>query len=328
MYGLTRVFVRRMVGSIPLLMLVSIIAFVLMRLAPGDPVAMYLSSDMGDADAETIARIREYLGLNQPLHAQYWQWLRRIASGDLGYSLMTRRPVAVMIFEVLPNTLLLAGVSLVLAVSTGIVLGVATALRRRTLFDYVITAGVFVGYSVPAFSLGLLLLYLFSFELKLLPSAGMRSVRDPVASSVVDVLRHSILPVLATTVEQLAVWVRYQRTAFIDVLSQDYLRTARAKGLRESVVILRHAWRNSLIPIVTRLGLSFSTLVGGSFIIESVFAWPGMGSLGMEAIRFRDYPVSMGIVLISSIMIILGNLVADISYVALDPRVRLEEKAL
>jgi peptide/nickel transport system permease protein len=232
-----------------------------------------------------------------------------------------------VIFEVLPNSMLLAGISLPLAVIIGVSLGVATAIWRRSWLDYIVTTVVFIGYSIPSFYLALLLLYYLSFRYQLLPSSGMRSLRMGHDNPTVDVLLHAIMPLLTYTFVRLVVWVRFQRNSLIEVLSQDYLRTARAKGLSERVVLLRHAWRNSLIPIITQLGLSFSGLVGGSFIIETIFAWPGIGRLGVESIRFRDYPVAMGILLISSIMIILGNLISDVSYMMLDPRVNIEGKA-
>jgi peptide/nickel transport system permease protein len=254
-------------------------------------------------------------------------WLSRAVRGDLGNSLTTKRPVTQVILEVLPNSLLLAAISLTVAVVVGVVLGILTAVRQNSLFDHVVTSLSFIGYSVPSFYVALLLLYVLSFRLKWLPSSGMRSLRFTGHGPTMDLLRHAVMPVIAYTVIRLVGWLRFQRNSLIEVLNQDYLRTARAKGLDERAVLFRHAWRNSLIPIVTRLGLTFSALVGGSFIIESIFAWPGIGRLGIESIRFRDYPVSMGILLLSSIMIILGNLLADITYVILDPRVSFERRA-
>lgn len=322
-----RVILRRIINAIPVLLLASFLSFMLMHLAPGDPVYMYMSSGMIEADPEVVERVREAMGLNRPLPVQYVLWLSRAVRGDLGYSLTTKRPVTKVILEALPNSLLLAAISLALAVTIGIGLGIVTAVKQRSLLDYVVTAVAFIGYSVPSFYVALLLLYFLSFRLKLLPSGGMRSLRATGYSPIEDLLRHCAMPVIAYTIIRLVGWVRFQRNSLIEVLNQDYLRTARAKGLSERIVLFRHAWRNSLIPIITQLGLTFSQLVGGSFIIESIFAWPGIGRLGIESIQFRDYPVSMGILLLSAIMIILGNLLADITYVVLDPRVSLERKA-
>ena len=215
----------------------------------------------------------------------------------------------------------LVGVSLILSVTIGLVIGTLSAWKQRSIVDYVFTVVTLVGYSVPGCFLALLLLYVFSYRLKWLPSSGMRSLRPSGHSASVDLVLHYIMPVMAYTLRSLVMWVRYQRNSLVDVLNRDYLRTARAKGLSERAVLLRHAWRDSLIPIATLVGFSISGLVGGSFIIETIFAWPGMGRLGIDAINRRDYPVSMGILLISSIMIVFGNLLVDLLYIVLDPRI-------
>ena len=318
------IILRRLLNAVPLLLLISLLSFFLMQLSPGDPVEMFLGTDLRRADPEAVARVRTQLGLDQPLHIQYLAWLGRLLQGDLGFSLRTRRPVMTIILEALPNSMLLAAISLPLAVILGVGLGIATAIKRRSLFDYVATGLVFIGYSIPSFYLALILLYLFSFKLKWLPSSGMRSLRGVTHSPTVDLLLHAAMPIMVYTLIRVVVWTRFQRNSLIEVLSQDYLRTARAKGLTEQIVVFRHAWRNSLIPITTELGLSFAELVGGSFIIESIFAWPGIGRLGLDSIQYRDYPVTMGILLISSVMIILGNLLSDVTYRILDPRVSLD----
>jgi peptide/nickel transport system permease protein len=230
------------------------------------------------------------------------------------------------ILQTLPASISLMGASLLLAMLVGVGVGVFSAWRQHSLFDHVMTVTAFVGYAIPSFFLALLLLYAFSFELKLLPSNGMRSLRPAGYSPLVDLLRHYVLPVSALAIHNVVIWIRYQRNNLIEELGKDYLTTARAKGLPESVV-RRHAWRNSLIPISTLLGLSIAELVGGSFIIESIFGWPGMGRLGIDSINSRDYPVSMGILLVSSVMILVGNLVADLLYAWLDPRVSYERRA-
>jgi peptide/nickel transport system permease protein len=318
--------IRRVLNVIPLLFVITLIAFVLIRMAPGDPVSMYLSTDLEDANPETVARIREELGLNRPIIVQYFAWLWRAIQGDLGNSLQTRRPVTTIIAEVLPNSIWLAAASLTVAFVVGILLGVLTAVRQRSFLDYTVSTLVFIGYSLPSYYIALLLLYVLSFRYQLLPSSGMRSLRGGPENETLDILIHSAMPLLAYITIRLVQWVRFQRNSMIEVMSRDYIRTARAKGLTERRVIFKHAWRNSLTPIITQLGLSFSGLIGGSFIIESIFAWPGIGRLGLNAVRFRDFPVSMGILLISSIMIIAGNLLSDVLYVLLDPRIRLDRQ--
>jgi peptide/nickel transport system permease protein len=321
-----RVIIRRVVVSIPVLLLTTLASFFLMRLAPGDPVAMYLSSEQQSAPPETVARIREQLGLNDPIPVQYVRWLGRALQGDLGFSYQNRLPVLDRILQTLPASISLMGASLLLSMLAGVGIGVISALRQHSLVDHTVTILAFIGYAIPSFFLALLLLYFFSFELKLLPSTGMRSLRGSAHGPTVDLLLHYVLPVATLTLHGVVVWVRYQRNNLLEEMGKDYLRTARAKGLREASVI-RHAWRNSLIPISTLFGLSIAELVGGSFIIESIFAWPGMGRLGIDSISARDYPVSMGILLVSSIMIVVGNLIADLLYVVLDPRVSYEKRA-
>ncbi|MCC6801363.1 MAG: ABC transporter permease [Anaerolineae bacterium] len=321
-----RVIIRRVVVSIPVLLLTTLLSFTLMRLAPGDPVDMYLSSEQQSAPPETVARIREELGLNDPISVQYMRWLGRALQGDLGFSYQDRLPVLGRVLQTLPASISLMGASLLLAMLVGIGIGVFSAWRQHSLFDHVMTVLAFVGYAIPSFFLALLLLYGFSYELNLLPSNGMRSLRPGGYSPFVDLLRHYILPVSALAIHNVVIWIRYQRNNLVEELGKDYLTTARAKGLPESVV-RRHAWRNSLIPISTLLGLSIAELVGGSFIIESIFGWPGMGRLGIDSINSRDYPVSMGILLVSSVMILVGNLVADLLYAWLDPRVSYESRA-
>lgn len=321
-----RVIIRRIVVSIPILLLTTLASFFLMRLAPGDPVTMFLSSEQQSAPPETIARIREQLGLNDSISVQYVRWLSRVLQGDLGFSYQNRLPVLDRILQTLPASISLMGASLLLSMLLGLGIGVISALKQHSLIDHTVTVLAFVGYAIPSFFLALLLLYFFSFELKLLPSTGMRSLRGSSANPTIDLLLHYVLPVATLTLHGMVVWVRYQRNNLLEEMGKDYLRTARAKGLRETHVI-RHAWRNSLIPISTLFGLSIAELVGGSFIIESIFAWPGMGRLGIDSISARDYPVSMGILLVSSIMIVVGNLVADLLYVVLDPRVSFEKRA-
>lgn len=322
MYG--TIVLQRIINTIPVLFFATLISFTLVRAAPGDPVAMYLSTDMEDADPEVVNRIRKKMGLDKPIYLQYFSWLSQVMQGNLGNSLHTRQPVTQVIADVIPNSIFLASVALLGSLLLGLPLGAITAIKQRSLMDYIVTTSVLIGYTLPSYYIALILLYFLSFRHRLLPSSGMRSLRGGPENEYLDLLMHAAMPLMVYIIVRMVQWVRFQRNSMIEVMSQGYIRTARSKGLRESLVISRHAWRNSLNPIVTNLGLSFSGLIGGSFIIESIFAWPGMGRLGLNAVRLRDFPVTMGILLVSTIMIVAGNLLSDILYVILDPRIRLE----
>jgi peptide/nickel transport system permease protein len=247
------------------------------------------------------------------VYVRYGAWLVKTLQGNLGFSLRTRRPVTLEIGERLPNTLLLGGVSLLLSLIIAMPIGIISALYRYSFLDYVLSTLALVGISVPVFWVALLLLQVFSIRLNWLPAVGMHSV-----------IRHMILPATVLSLAQTASWSRYQRSALLEVLGQDYIRTARAKGLREFHVIGLHALRNALIPTVTLIGLSVPTIVTGAFITETIFGWPGMGRLGVESINGRDYPIIMAVTMLSSLLIILGNLLADVAYAWVDPRIRYE----
>lgn len=312
---------RRLLASIPTLLIVSIFTFGIMRLAPGDPVRMYLSSDLSNANPDDVARVREQLGLNDPLHEQYVRWLGQAVQGNFGYSIVSKRPVLEMIWEKVPASLSLMVPALILAITVGIGVGTLAALKQNSWIDYVATVMVFAGNALPSFFIGMMAIWIFAVQLGWLPTGQMRSVStsDPVW---LDYARHLILPVLVTSFVSLVAWVRYQRSSMLEVLHADFIRVARAKGLPERQVLFRHAWRNSLVPIVTLIGLSITNLVGGSYVIETVFAWPGLGQFGFDAVLARDYPVIMGITMISSVVIVAGNLIADIAYTLLNPQMR------
>lgn len=320
MQSLPHVIGRRLLLLIPTLFAVSLIAFGIMQLAPGDPVRIYLSDGMGNtASPEDIERMREKLGLNDPLPVQYVRWLGEAVRGNFGYSIVSHRPVSEVILEKLPASLSLMGISLLVSICLGLTIGTIAAIKQYSIFDYLTTTFAFLGNALPSFWIGMILIWIFSVRLGWLPTGQMHSVStdDP---AWLDSLKHYILPVAVTSFVSIITWVRYQRTSMLEVLHQDYIRTARAKGLRERRVILLHAWRNSLIPIVTLVGMSVATLVGGSYVIETIFAWPGLGQYGFDAVLARDYPVIMGITMFSAIFIIFGNLLADIAYILLDPR--------
>jgi peptide/nickel transport system permease protein len=313
--------VSRLLQSVLVLLVVSIGSFVLMLYTPGDPVAALLGQNTRLMSPENLALVRENLGLNDPFFVQYWNWLGRAVQGDLGYSLSLKRPVTDLISERVGATLTLIGVSLILSIIIGLTLGVISAVKRNTIVDYLVTSLAFIGNSMPQVWIGLMLIFLFSVHWGLLPAGGMVTMGSK-GGGFVDRLEHLILPAGTLAITNLVVWARYQRSSLIEAFNQDYVRTARAKGLTERTVVLRHAWRNSLIPIVTLLGNSAVFLVEGAFVVETIFSWPGLGRLGVDAILKRDYPLVMGVVILSSVVIIIGNLLADLAYGLVNPRLR------
>jgi peptide/nickel transport system permease protein len=321
---MTNFLVRRILQMIPLLFVISILSFAIADLAPGDPVMMYLAPNKRSLTAEELDLLRHQLGLDQPVYLRYISWLGNVLRGNWGYSLRTNDTVLHEISSRLPNTILLAGISLVVAVLVAVPVGVISAVKRNSAIDYTATFGAFIGISIPGFWLALVLIELFSYRLGILPSVGMSSLQEGLSGpqKVWDVSRHLVLPVIALSFSSIGYWSRYQRSTMLEVLNQDYVRTARAKGLKENLVIWRHTFRNSMIPLVTLAGLSLPELVGGAYIIESVFGWPGMGRLGISAIISRDYPVVMGVTMLSALLVVVGNLLADVGYSIVDPRIR------
>jgi peptide/nickel transport system permease protein len=259
---------------------------------------------------------------------QYVKWLSSFAQGDFGYSFSQKRPIIDIIKDTLPNTLMLSAVALVIIFGLGVLIGTIQAVRQYSWVDNVATVVAFFFYSMPSFWFGLMLILLLSYKFQLLPASQMTSVNFefiPTSEQWVDRLKHMIMPGLALGIGGAASVARYMRSGMLEQIRQDYVRTARAKGLSEKVVVFKHAMRNALIPVITLLGLYLPFLVGGSVLIETIFAWPGMGRLIIQAIFQRDYPVVLAIAFVSSIMVILGNLLADILYSVVDPRVRVEE---
>ncbi len=315
--------IRRLLLLIPLLLVISFISFMVMHFAPGDPVAMYVNPQKRSMTAAELNDLRHKLGLDRPVLVQYVYWLGNTAQGNWGYSLKSRAPVTEEIFSRLPNTLLLGGISLLLTLILAVPIGMFSAVSRYSLLDYLATIGAFLGISIPGFWLALLLIQVFSNDLHWFPSVGMQTFGKEMTrmQQMGDVFMHLVLPVLALSVVEIAYWARYQRSSLLEVLHQDYIRTARAKGLTERWVIWKHAFRNSLIPMVTLLGLTLPDLVNGSYIIESVFGWPGMGRLGVSSILQRDYPVVMGVTMLSALLVVSGNLIADMMYAFVDPRI-------
>lgn len=298
--------------------------FFVMRLVPGDPLAR-LAADRplppGAADA-----LRHLYGLDRPLLAQFGAFVQGVARGDLGVSIAYGRPVTALIAERLPATLLLAAVALLLNFSLGLWLGVRQALARGGRLDRWLGAGALVAYSLPAFWIGLVFVWVAALRWPLFPPGGMADpllgAGAPWSARALDVTRHLVLPALTLTLGTIAVTMRHQRSALLEVLDADWVRTARAKGVAESAVVRRHAWRTALGPVITLAGLSLPALVAGAVFTEAVFAWPGLGSLAADAVTARDYPLAMGCAALVALAVVLGNLVADVAHAALDPRVR------
>jgi peptide/nickel transport system permease protein len=295
---------------------VSVILFVIMRLAPGGPEAVLIG---GDLSQDAAAQIRHRLGLDRPLALQYVGWASAVLRGDLGRSFKTNDAVTTLILDRLGPTLQLTAGALVLALVVAVPLGVLAAVRRGTIWDTLGSAVSLFGVSFPSFWLGIMLILLFSEVLHLLPPSGLSPYGRE--ADLGARLRHAILPTLTLGLIQMAALMRFTRSSLLEALRQDYVRTARAKGLPPSRVVWRHALRNALIPVVTVVGLSLPTLVGGAVLTETVFAWPGIGRLAVGAVFERDYPVIMGVNLIVAAGVILGNLLTDIAYCFIDPRI-------
>jgi len=316
---------KRLAGFVPLLLGISFVSFLVMAMAPGTPVD--LMTDLNPkASPEARERLEKYYGLDQPLYVQYGLWLGRIVRGDLGTSFSRdRRPVLDKIAEALPITLFLNVLDLTLILGLAIPIGIYSASHQYSFADRATTVFVFVGFAMPSFWVALLAMMLLGEHLGWLPISGLRSL-DYDSMSLLgqawDRVRHLILPVGIAALTGLAGLSRYMRSSMLEVLRQDYIQTARAKGLSERAVVYRHALRNALLPVVTILGLSIPGLIGGSVIAETIFAIPGMGRLFYTSVLMRDYPVVMGITLIGAVLTLFGNLLADLMYVAVDPRLR------
>jgi len=319
---------RRLVLAVPLLIGITFVSFAVIHVAPGDPVTMPTGGELGtESDAQARQMLRELYGLDQPLHVQYGRWLARLARLDFGRSFAPDgRPVIDKIAERLPVTLALNIIELVVILLVAVPIGVLSATRQYSTFDKVTTVFVFVGFATPDFWLALMLIILFGVQLDWLPISGLRDVNWEFLSvwrQHWDFLKHLILPITVATFGGLAGFSRYMRQSMLEVIRQDYIQSARAKGLAEGVVIGKHALRNAMLPIVTILGLSLPGLIGGSVIVESIFAIPGMGQLMVQSVFQRDYPVIMGNLVIVATLTLLANLVADLSYGLVDPRIRL-----
>jgi peptide/nickel transport system permease protein len=314
---------RRLLGVLPLLLGITLVTFLIIHATPGSPVDnLKLNPEIKAEDLQSIMRT---LGIDRPLHEQYIGWVGQLLQGDLGISLKTYQPVRAQILERLPNTLLLTASALFFALLVALPLGMLAALRRNTWLDYLIVTGATLGQAIPAFWLGLMLIIIFAVQfrawgLPALPSGGTQTL--PSGGGALDRLTHLVLPVLTLSAVQVSSWMRFIRSQMLEVIRQDYVRTARAKGLGERTVVLRHAFRNAVLPLVTLVGLALPELFGGAVVVESIFGWPGLGSLAIDAASNRDYTVVMGTVLFIAVITVFANLIADISYSLLDPRIR------
>jgi peptide/nickel transport system permease protein len=321
---------RRLLLAVPLLLGIAFLSFVVIHLAPGDPTEIQ-TGDMAERNArEAYKALREMYGLDKPLYEQYWNWLSRIVRLDFGRSFAPDgRPVLTKISERLPITLLLNVVEMLIILALAVPIGVLSATRQYSNFDKVTTIFVFLGFATPDFWLALLLMILFGVQLGWLPISGLRSLNWEYLTfwgQQLDFLSHLVLPVLVATFGGMAGFSRYMRQSMLEVVRQDYIQTARAKGLAERVVVGKHALRNAMLPIITILGLSLPGLIGGSVIVEWIFAIPGMGQLMVQAAFERDYPVLMGNLVIVSTLTLFANLAADLAYSLVDPRIRVSRR--
>lgn len=320
---MARFILRRLVQMIPLIIGITFLTFAIVNLVPGSPVSQYEFNPR--ARPEDVARIKSSLGLDEPWHIRYFTWLGNVVQGDLGLSLVNYTPVTNRMLSVLPNTLLLTTTALLFALMISIPLGLYAAVKRNSWFDYVVNIITTVLFAVPTFWLGLLMIILFAVKftewgLPSLPVAGTRSLRGE--SGILDRIEHLILPAVALGAVQLAAWARYIRSSVLEVIRLDYVRTAEAKGLRERGVLYRHAFRNALLPLITLIGLTLPELFGGALLIETIFAWNGIGRLAYNAALSSDYTLIMGTVLMFAVLTLASNLIADVTYAILDPRIR------
>lgn len=311
-----RYIIRRIIGLIPVLFCVSVVVFIITRVIPGDPASVMLGPQ---ATVEAVEALRAKLGLDQPYLVQYGRFLKDLLRGDLGTSIYYHQSVLSLILERMPNTLILGGTSLVIALVVAVPIGILSATKQYSFFDYFSMTLSLLGVSIPIFWLGMMLVFVFSLKLGWLPATGIGS------NGFVDYIRHLILPSLALSTIPMATFARITRSSMLEVIRQDYIRTARAKGLHERIVIWKHALKNALIPLITVVGMQVSTMLSGAVLTETIFAWPGMGRLIVDAIDKRDFMMVQGGVIFISAVFVLVNLIVDIMYVVVNPRISFEQ---
>ena len=310
---------RRLLISIPVFLGITIIVFTFVSLAPGDPADALVRPEFGTNPAARAAVVEHY-GLDQPLPIRYVRWLAGVVQGDLGYRIMGGQPVLSEISRALWASLLLMGTALILGMLVGIPLGVLSAVRQYSKTDYLLTGVTFVGISIPSFLLGLIALYVVGLKFRLVPITGMVTPGQPF--DIIDFIRHLALPAMILGFAYAAIFMRYTRSAMLEVIHTDYVTTARSKGLSGRVVITRHAFRNALIPIITIVGLSIPEMIGGAVVTEQVFSWPGLGRMLVTGVSDRDYFMIMGITMVLAVVVLIANLITDIAYGYADPRIR------
>ncbi len=310
-------FLRRLLSVIPVVFIITFTTFLLMQLLPGGPLAAYENNP--EISQDDIERLRHEMGLDRPIHVQYFSWLKNFLRGDWGYSFTTKRPVLTEIWERLPNTIYLTGFSLIVALLIAIPAGIISATRQYSVFDHITTTLAYVGRSMPVYYSGLLLIIIFSIWLRWFPSGGMNTLGEEF--SLTDSLMHLFLPMLSLSTLIAAKYVRFLRTSMLEVIHQDYIRTAAAKGLNQRVIIYKHAFRNAAIPLVTVVAIDLPVLFAGALFTETVYSWPGMGRLFVDSATRFDYSIVMGIVAAIAFLVVISNLIADIIYGILDPRI-------
>jgi len=316
-----RYILRRLLISIPILFAITLIVFSIQLLSPGDPLNAYVPPDFPLPEAQREA-LRHQLGLDEPFFTRYGYWLRETLQGNLGTSIRTHETVVNAIEHRVGATLLLMGTALTIGTLLGVLFGVISAVRQYSILDGFLTVFAFLGISTPVYLTGLLALYIFALRLGWFPAGGYSTPGQPFSAT--DRLSHLILPAAIIAVNYIAQTMRYTRSAMLEVLSQDYVRTARAKGLNDRIVVVRHAFRNALLPIVTLIGASVPALIGGAIFIESIFGWPGVGRLLLSGVESRDYPIIIGITFMLAIVTLIANLITDVVYALVDPRIRLD----
>lgn len=317
-------FIKRLISAIPILFGITIITFAVMHLTPGTPTDLMTDMNM-KVSVQSKERLQKLYGLDKPVYIQYTDWLKRFVFFDFGTSFKDSRSARDKIFERLPATILLNFVSLLLTCLIAIPIGIYSAIKKDSIIDKGLTVILFICFSIPSFWLALMFMILFGLQLGWVPISGLYSFNFDdmnIFMKILDISKHLILPVSVSVIVSLATLSRYTRSGMLDVLKQDYIKTAYAKGLSQKQVIFKHALKNTLLPMITIIGLSIPALIGGSFIFETIFSYPGIGRLGYEAVMSRDYPVVMGIATLSAILTLAGNIIADISYKFADPRIK------
>jgi peptide/nickel transport system permease protein len=312
--------VKRFLQAIPLLIGVSLIGFALMHLAPGGPLAVYTLNPT--ITAQDIEQIKVAYGLDQPVYLQYLKWAYGMFTGNWGFTFFGGRPVLETILERVPATILLMGSALALAIFVGMMIGILGAVKRYSVFDYLATTGAMFALSFPTFWFGLMAIFIFSVKLRWLPSGGMYTMGGD--EGLMDLLTHLVLPTLVLALVLVAQWSRYTRSSFLEVIHQDYIRTAKSKGLMKKRILFIHAFPNALAPLLALAGLQLPWLFSGALVTETIFSWPGMGRLFVDALSMKEYPILMGMIMFTAFAVILGNLLADLSIALIDPRVSLE----